>query len=319
MMRRPHGLRVTVAAALFGGIFLPVAACAEDCQPLLDDFNRAIDSGAESQAQKLVDRIATSADCGRYQIPTQRRLAALRLNLAQLLMARGRPVTDFERLLLAAQSPEVLWQASATVGEVRFGERRFAEAAQDYDLAIEIIKNETLTPAVPSKFDIDGLIERSGQARLLAANNADPAEGDRFVKTAKDHRDGTLGGLYSRSVRGIEPRAIPVPITFDYRKATFTDVGQEAARELLEVLQEQNPARILLIGHTDVRGTAEFNMKLSHDRADAVAAFLQQNGLTIPIETDGKGANEPMRLSDTSGLSEEDIYALNRRVEWRRQ
>src|ERR1700692_1157434 len=191
MMRRSHGLRVTLAAALMGAILLPVSASAEDCQPLLDDFNRAIDSGAENPAQKLVDKIATSADCGRYQIPAQRRLAALRLNLAQLMMARGRPVTDFERLLEAAQSPEVLWQASATIGEVRFGERRFAEAAQDYDLAIEIIKNETLTPAAPSKFDIEGLIERSGQARLLAANTDGSAEGEKFVKTAKDHRDGT--------------------------------------------------------------------------------------------------------------------------------
>jgi outer membrane protein OmpA-like peptidoglycan-associated protein len=60
-------------------------------------------------------------------------------------------------------------------------------------------------------------------------------------------------------------------------------------------------------------------MKLSRDRADAVAAFLQQNGLDIPIETEGKGFNDPVHLSDTSGLSEEDIYALNRRVEWRRE
>jgi outer membrane protein OmpA-like peptidoglycan-associated protein len=321
-MRQPHRLRVTFGAAVMGGFLLgaiTLPASAEDCQPILDDFNRAIDSGGEIQAQRLVDRIATSADCGRYQVPAQRRLAALRLSLAQLMMARGRPVSDFERLLLAAQSPEVLWQASATVGEVRFGERRFAEAAQEYDLAIEIIKNETLTPAAPSKFDIEGLIERSGQARLLAANVNGPAEGGKFVKTPKDHRDGTLGGFYSRSVRGIVPRAIPVPITFEYRKATFTDVGQEAARELLGALQEQQPSRILLIGHTDVRGTAEFNMKLSRDRADAVASFLQQNGLTIPVETDGKGFNEPMHLSDTSGLSEEDIYALNRRVEWRRE
>src|ERR1700676_478028 len=214
-MRQSHRPRLTLAAAVICAIVLPVNASAEDCQPLLADFNRAIDSGAESQAQNLVDRIATSADCGRYQVPAQRRLAALRLSLAQLMMARGRPVADFERLLLAAQSSEVLWQASATVGEVRFGERRFVEAAQDYDLAIEIIKNETLTPAAPSKFDIEGLIERSGQARLLAANAS--VEGEKFVKTAKDHRDGTLGGFYSRSVRGIVPRAIPVPITFDYR------------------------------------------------------------------------------------------------------
>jgi outer membrane protein OmpA-like peptidoglycan-associated protein len=318
-MRPLSRLRVTLAVAVIAAFVLPVCASAEDCQPLLDDFNRAIDSGAESQAQSLVDKIATSADCGRYQVPAQRRLAALRLNLTQLMMARGRPAADYERLLLAAQSSEVLWQASATVGEVRFGERRFVEAAQAYDLAIEIIKNETLTPAIPSKFDIEGLIERSGQARILAANGAGSAGGQKFVKTAKDQRDGTLGGIYSRSVRGIVPRAIPVPITFEYRTATFTGVGQDAARELLGALLEQKPSRILLTGHTDVRGTAEFNMKLSHDRADAVAAFLQQNGLTIPVQTDGKGFNEPIHLSDTSGLSEEDIYALNRRVEWRRE
>jgi outer membrane protein OmpA-like peptidoglycan-associated protein len=315
-MRYVARLRAAAAAILVACI-LPVCAWAEDCQPLLDNFNRAVDSGNETDAQKLVDRIATSPDCGRYQVPAQRRLAALRLNLAQLMMARGRPVSDFERLLAASESPEVLWQASATVGEVRFGERRFAEAAQAYDLAIEIIKNETATPAAPSKFDIEGLIDRAAEARLLAANFAGSTK-EKFIPAAKDHRDGTVGGYYSRSVRGIVPHALPVPITFEYRKTAFTDNGQDAARELLDALQEQKPSRILLVGHTDVRGTAEFNMKLSHDRADAVASFLRQNGLAITVETDGKGFNEPMKLSDSSGLSEEDIYALNRRVEWRR-
>jgi outer membrane protein OmpA-like peptidoglycan-associated protein len=318
-MRRFFRLLVTLAAVVSGTGLLPALAVAEDCQALLDKFNRTIDSGEEDLAQKLVDEIATSADCGRYQVPVQRRLAALRLNVAQLMMARGRPAADYDRLLLAAQSPEVLWQAPATVGEVRFGERRFAEAAQAYDLAIEIIKNESLTPTAPSKFEIEGLIERSGEARLLAANGSGSVHDEKFVKTAKDQRDGTLGGLYSRSVRGIVPRSIPIPVTFAYRTTSFTSVGLDAARELLGALQEQKPSRILLVGHTDVRGTPEFNMKLSRDRAEAVAAFLRENGLTIPIDTDGKGANDPMHLSDTSGLTEEDIYALNRRVEWHRE
>ena len=310
---------VILAVALSSIPVLQSPALAEECQSLLDAFNRAIDSGDDDLAQRLVDKIAPSADCGRYQMPVQRRLAAQRLSVVQLMMARGRPVLDYERMLLAAQAPEVLWQASATLGEVRFGERRFVEAAQAYDLAIEIIKNASLTPLAPSKFDIEGLIERSGQARLLAASGVGSAGGEKFVKTAKDQRDGTLGGIYSRSVRGIVPRSIPVPITFEFGTTNFTNVGQDAARELLGALQEQKPSRVFLIGHTDVRGTAEFNMKLSRDRAAAVASFLQENGLTVPIETEGRGANEPMHLSDTSGLSEEDIYALNRRVEWRRE
>jgi outer membrane protein OmpA-like peptidoglycan-associated protein len=308
-----------LTSALVGIWVAQAAAFAQECQSFLEQFNSAIDLGDENLAQHLVDTISTNPECGHLQIPVQRRLAAQRLNIAQLMMARGRPASDYEHLLTAAESPQVLWQASATIGEVRFGERRFVEAAKGYDLAIEIIKNESLTPTSPSKFDIEGLVERSAEARLLAANGIGSNGTGKFVKTAKDQRDGTLGGVYSRSIRGIVPRSIPVPITFEYGKTTFTSVGQDAARELLTALQEQNPAKILLVGHTDVRGSAEFNMKLSHDRASAVASFLRKNRLSVPVEADGKGANEPIHLSDTSGLTEEDIYALNRRVEWRRE
>ena len=306
-----------LAIAVFAASAVARPALAADCSPMIDEFNRAVDAGLEAEAQKQIDRIAVSAECGRYQIAAQVRLAALRLATTQQLLARGRPVGEYERLLTAAEAPEVLWQASATLAEVRFGERRFADAAQAFDRAIEIIKNETLTPTAPAKFDIEGLVERAAQARLLAAS-ATTQEGPKFVRTAKDQRDGSLGGFYSRSVRGIVPRAVPVPVTFDYRAATLTGIGEEAARELVEALKEQKPSRLILIGHTDVRGSAEFNMKLSRDRADSVASFLRQNGINVPVETVGKGATEPMRLSDTSGLSQDDIYALNRRVEWRR-
>lgn len=73
-----------------------------------------------------------------------------------------------------------------------------------------------------------------------------------------------------------------------------------------------------MTGHTDVRGSAEFNLKLSRERADAVASYLRQNGVEIVVDTAGKGSNEPLRLLDSSGLSQDDIYALNRRVEWQR-
>ncbi len=293
------------------------AARSADCTEVIDGFNRAVDAGREREAQQLIDRIAQDAQCGRFQVAAQRRLAALRLAAVQSLLARGRPYAEFDRLLTEAERPEVLWQASATLGEVRFGERRFEQAAMAFDRAIEIMKNETRTPAAPSKFEIEGLIDRAAQARLLAANVGGTDKGS-FVRTARDQRDGKLGGIYSPSVRGIVPRAIPVPITFEYAKTTFTDVGSEAARELLSAIKEQLPDRIMLVGHTDVRGSAETNMKLSNARAEAVAAFLRENGINVVIDTDGKGASEPIRLHDTSGLTQEDIYALNRRVEWRR-
>src|SRR5262249_2419991 len=153
--------------------------------------------------------IATSSDCGRFQVPAQRRIAALRLSAVQSLMAQGRPSADFERLLQAAEATEVLWQASATLAEVRFGERRFVEAALAYDRAIEIVKNETLTLLPPSKPEIESLIMRAAQARLLAANSGQ-SDARMHVKTARNQRDGKLGGFYSSSVRGIVPHALPI-------------------------------------------------------------------------------------------------------------
>jgi outer membrane protein OmpA-like peptidoglycan-associated protein len=317
-MRQSFSKRYLIAITA-AGLLAASPALAADCKTLLDPFNLAIDEARESDAQGLIDKIAASADCGQYQTAAQYRLAALRLSAAQILMARGRPVAEYERLLSAADTPEVLWQASATLGEVRFGERRFADAAEAYDRAIAIVKNETLTPTRPEKFEIDGLINRSGQARLLAANVKMADGTSAFVPTAKDQRDGTLGGIYSRSVRGIVPQAVPVPITFDYAKTTFTPIGEQAARELAQALKEQQIQHVRLVGHTDVRGSDETNMKLSAARAEAVAAFLKEAGVSTTIDTKGVGATEPVKLMDSSGLSQDDIYALNRRVEFIRE
>src|SRR5262249_32076259 len=140
-----------------------------------------------------------------------------------------------------------------------------------------------------------------------------------FIPAARDHRDGTVGGVYSPSVRGIVPRSIPTAITFEYGKTSFTAIGEEAARELATALKEQHPNRITLVGHTDARGAGDFNLQLSYARAQAVAEFLRQNGIDATIETVGKGMTDPVKIEDASHLTQEDIYALNRRVEWRRE
>ena len=99
---------------------------------------------------------------------------------------------------------------------------------------------------------------------------------------------------------------------------TFSPVGQDAIPELRTVSKSSGRPRSRSVGHPDVRGGTDFNMKLSRERAAAVAKFLREAGVETSIEVVGKGASEPMSLPETSGLSQDDIYALNRRVEWRR-
>ncbi|CAN7727609.1 DUF4384 domain-containing protein [Rhizobium leguminosarum] len=289
------------------------------CTALLDKLNTAVAAKDITAAAAEADTIAVSADCGQFQVNAQRRVAALRLSAAQEMMAANQPVADYEPLLVAADSPQVLWQASATLGEIYFSARRFADAAADYQQAIEIIKNETRTPKAPPAETISDLIQRAAQARILAANpTSDHPEGS-FVPAEKDHRSGVLGGIYSENVRGIVPVSIPVPITFDFNKSSFTSIGTEAAEELLEALKEQKPGRVILIGHTDRRGGDDYNQKLSERRAQAVADFLKSNGIDATIDAEGRGASEPVDVTATANLTEDDVDALNRRVEWRRE
>jgi outer membrane protein OmpA-like peptidoglycan-associated protein len=265
-----------------------------DCQPIIDQFNRAVDAGLENEAQVEIDKIAISAKCGQSQVVAQRRLAALRLSAAQILMARGRPVADYDRPLNSAESMEVLWQASATLGERRCGERKFVEATQAYDRVIEIVKNETLTPPPPERFEIEGLMARAAQARLLAANAKNADGQSRFVQTARDHRDGTLGGIFSRSVRGT-PQTVSIPITFDHAKTTLTSVGELAADKWATALKEQRPDHIKLVGHPDVRGSAKTNLKRSAARSEAVDAYMKEKGKHGNRNV-GRGANEPLSI-----------------------
>lgn len=304
-----------VASFLLAATIAPVSAGM--CSGPVAVFNQAVDDAKFEVAQRQIDQMAGDTNCGGYLVPAQRRLAASRLATAQKLNAQGRPFGEYINLLVASDRPEVLWQAAAELAEARFGQRQFAEAARGFDRAIEIVKNETLTPNAPSRPEIEGLLSRAAQARLLAANVQHGGEGGGFVATTV--RDGRLGGFFSARVRGVVPRVVPMPITFDYRSASLTPEGEQAAMELARAIREQQPAHVTLVGHTDVRGGRDYNMTLSLARAQVVAGFLRQHDIDVPVEANGVGADEPLDLSGTTGLEQEDVYALNRRVEWRRE
>ncbi|MFN8890276.1 MAG: OmpA family protein, partial [Cyclobacteriaceae bacterium] len=68
---------------------------------------------------------------------------------------------------------------------------------------------------------------------------------------------------------------------------------------------------IILTGHTDERGTDDYNLKLSEQRVKAVAAYLSEKGIDRKrITVKGEGKRKPL-----SSGKDEAAHALNRRVE----
>ncbi len=293
------------------------ASAQVDCEALLGQFNAAIEKRSLNDAKALESTIATDAGCGMRLLDVQRRRSSFELLLAHEKINGGAPALEYEALIIDADKPDVLWRAAVALADMRFSQRRFGDATLGYERAIETIKNLAKTPVSPGEDTIKAALQRAAQSRALAANEESGSKAV-FVTAAKDHRDGKIGGSMSQSIRGFKPTVVPIPVGFETATAKFTPVGEQAARELLDVVREQSPNEVVLVGHTDERGEAEYNMRLSAQRVAAVAAFLKQNGIAAKITTSAMGKSDPLQLANVSDLTREDIWALNRRVVWKR-
>jgi len=99
-------------------------------------------------------------------------------------------------------------------------------------------------------------------------------------------------------------------VYFDFDKFDLNSAGQSVVDSNIAALRNGNQ-RIRLEGHADERGTREYNLALGERRANAVAKYLQANGIASSrIETVSYGKEKPADVGH-----DEAAWAKNRRVE----
>jgi len=104
---------------------------------------------------------------------------------------------------------------------------------------------------------------------------------------------------------------------FDFNKSNINKEEQEL-NNLLEFLSKNKNYNITIIGHTDEKGSSEYNQKLSERRANAARNFIISNKFSaVKISsTIGKGESE-LLIPCPSGSCDESVHSKNRRVEIR--
>ena len=102
-------------------------------------------------------------------------------------------------------------------------------------------------------------------------------------------------------------------ILFDVNSATIKPDSYGSLKDIADVLKDNANIHVKIIGHTDSDGDATLNMALSKKRADAVkSALVGEFAIDASrLETDGKGASDPVAPNNTS-----EGKAQNRRVEF---
>ncbi len=108
---------------------------------------------------------------------------------------------------------------------------------------------------------------------------------------------------------------LPV-IHFDLDRAELTKESLSSLDKVGDLMRKNPDVEIEVMGHTDSRGPAKYNLKLSQQRIDAVVAYLKDIGVE-PNRMRGEGFGEKHllnRCSDGVDCSEEE-HAMNRRTE----
>jgi outer membrane protein OmpA-like peptidoglycan-associated protein len=306
--------RLSTFVVMLALVMAAAPAKAQECS-LLTPFNQAIQNRDLRSAKVLEAKIATDAACGPLTGRVRLQRVLLETTMAESLSDQPGRSAEREDLLVSAAQPGLFWGASASLGDLRFSQRRFADATLAFEQAIEIAVNPALTPKPVDASMIKRIYDRAAEARLLAANEENA--GASYVPVGKDNR-GEIAGMYSVNTRGPTPESIPVPINFDTNSARMTPIGEQAADELATAIKSQHPSKVIIVGHADVRGSDAYNLRLSERRAQAVRDFLLSRGVNATITIIGRGKREPLQIDDKTGLTQEDVWAMNRRVEWRR-
>ena len=102
-------------------------------------------------------------------------------------------------------------------------------------------------------------------------------------------------------------------VLFDYNEYKLDRRAYDQLEEVATFMKQNKDVGLRIVGHTCDIGSVQFNDNLSERRAQAVAEFLRQQGVSSArLRTQGKGETDPLVPNSTDGNRR-----INRRVEFK--
>ena len=136
--------------------------------------------------------------------------------------------------------------------------------------------------------------------------------GNKMDKQAREIETAVPGATVERVGEGIKLTLGEKAVRFGTNKSTLTSGAKANLDKLVSVFNQYPDTNIQIYGYTDSTGAAEYNLKLSGERASSVKSYLATKGISSSrFTTTGLGIADPIATNDTpEGRSQ------NRRVEF---
>ena len=127
--------------------------------------------------------------------------------------------------------------------------------------------------------------------------------------TVDDGRGGT--DTTSKTVQIVSLQVIQGDVLFDTDKSTLKSDARDVLDNIVTQMKDNATHVVHLVGHTDSRGSAAYNMRLSEKRAKAVKYYLIAQGIkTGRITAEWQGESAPVASNKTK-----EGRSQNRRTE----
>jgi outer membrane protein OmpA-like peptidoglycan-associated protein len=297
--------RISLFSCLLAGVAVLTGVsdsfAQSDCERLLVPFNAALPQTDLRAIIAAAQPILSSPECPaatRKEVGVKVALAHVRE--ANQIKEPALQLATLESGMKFAQP----WKMMKLIGDLRRkvpspdGTIDYGAASLAYQSALADIADQQSVPDPPPNEVIQELMMLANEGRMLSST---------FVR-------GDV--LLTRSLRDVAVQAVPVPIQFARDRDKMTPLGQQYAAEMARLLGEQGHPRVLLVGHTDLDGSDQYNLKLSVQRAQAVRRYLIEHGYPAAnVDADGRGRREPLALANASEYSQAQINQMLRRVE----
>ena len=301
----PTKIKVLLHAGVALGLMAGASSAMADCAGLDKKVRSAIASGDRTQFGSLLRQIMEEPTCSsEYRSKTPRVLALSSVkSIVREAQASGTEPGAGDLEQAAKISP--VWQVMVMLGDVYYDKKDYNKAFRAYEGALDDMRNVALNPKLPPEAMERHAYNRAIQARALAP---------KFL--ASKTTRGKPGGLAVRKFRNFTAVAVPVPVKFEFDRAELNEQGLLAAKEILDAILSEGATSVRLIGHTDPKGSDDYNLQLSVARAQAVAQYLTQNGYHGKVDVVGMGESQPFKADDPGKYSQDELYSMYRRVEY---
>lgn len=166
----------------------------------------------------------------------------------------------------------------------------------------EAIQEQKVAPTQTTPTPAPVAVTTDDEAARRAKEQAD-REAALKAQAAKDRAARNAAALNDLNIQNIY---------FDYNKSSIRPDAREILKANADIFTKNSAAKIVVEGHCDERGTAEYNMALGERRAQETKQYLVNLGINVSrIETISYGKERP-----ANEASNEAAWAQNRRAQF---